>query len=168
MSSHMARGGRKKQRGGSKRKPTTKKGRREEREKKEEERERREEEELEKWLAEKRRIQGERELAEMSEFSLSQLSLLVEMAELSTFAFSCWILGGRFERLEEERGRHLEEVEEAKVKMEVLEKENEARIGVGGEEGGEETASVVSLNDTIVSIFCHHQNCHLTPCHHQH
>ena len=164
----MARGGRKKQRGGSKRKPTTKKGRREEREKKEEERERREEEELEKWLAEKRRIQGERELAEMSEFSLSQLSLLVEMKELSTFTFSCWILGGRFERLEEERVLHLEEVEEAKVKMEVFNKENEARIGVGGEEGGEETASVVSLNDTIVVTFCHHQQCHLTPCHHQH
>ena len=164
----MACGGRKKQRGGSKRKPTTKKGRREEREKKEEERERREEEELEKWLAEKRRIQGERELAEMSEFSLSQLSLLVEMTELSTFTFSCWILGGRFERLEEERVLHLEEVEEAKVKMEVFDKENEARIGVGGEEGGEETGSVVSINDTIVVIFCHHQHCHLTPCHHQH
>ena len=67
----MARGGRRKQRGGSsRRKPTTKKGRREEREKKEEERERREEEELEERLAEKRRIQGERELAEMSEFFL--------------------------------------------------------------------------------------------------
>ena len=66
----MARGGRKKQRGGSRRKPSTKKGRREEREKKEEERERREEEELEQRLAEKRRIQGERELAEMSEFFL--------------------------------------------------------------------------------------------------
>ena len=67
----MARGGRKRQRGGSRGKPTTKKGRRELRERKEderEEREQREEEKLEKKLAEQRRIQGERELAEMSEF----------------------------------------------------------------------------------------------------
>ena len=59
---HMAREGRKRQRGGSKRKPTTKKGRREE--KREEEWEKLREERQ----AEERRIQGERELAEMSEF----------------------------------------------------------------------------------------------------
>ena len=70
--SYMARGGRRKQRGGSRRRPTTKKGRREEREKKLEERLKKEEEErlkkVEERLAEERRIQGERELAEMSEF----------------------------------------------------------------------------------------------------
>ena len=47
------------------------------------------------------------------------------------------------ERLEEERGLHLEEVEKAKVRMEVFDKENKS------EEGDEEIASVVN----------HHLNC---------
>ena len=56
----------------------------------------------------------ERELAEMGEFFL-----------LSFFPsfFSSWgITGGRLERLEEERVLHLEELEEAKVRMEVFDK----------------------------------------------
>ena len=126
--------GRKKQSGGSRRKPTTKKGRREERERKEDERERKEEEKLEERLAEQRRIQGERQLAEMSEFSIFSFS-----------TFSGCFSGERFERLEEERGRHLEEVEEAKVRMKVFDKENKGILGVGGQEGDEETASVVNI-----------------------
>ena len=47
--------------------------------------------------------------------------------------------------MEEERGLHLEEVEEAKVKMEVFDKENMGILGVGGQEGDEETASVVNI-----------------------
>ena len=115
--------GRKKQSGGSRRKPTTKKGRREERERKEEER-----------LAEQRRIQGERQLAEMSEFYIFCFS-----------TFSGCFSGERFERLEEERSLHQEEVEEAKVRMEVFDKENKGILGVGGQEGDEETASVVNI-----------------------
>ena len=56
------------------------------------------------------------------------------------------------ERLEEERVNHHEEVEEAKVRMEAFDEEIMARLGVGGEEGDEETASVVKN---------HHLNCHL-------
>ena len=119
--------GRKKQSGGSRRKPTTKKGRREERERKEEEK-------LEERLAEQRRIQGERQLAEMSEFSIFSFS-----------TFSGCFSGERFERLEEERSLHQEEVEEAKVRMEVFDKENKGILGVGGQEGDEETASVVNI-----------------------
>ena len=59
--------------------------------------------------------------------------------------------GGRLERLEEERVNHLEEVEEAKVRMEEFDKQIKATLGVDGEDGDEETSSVVS----------HHLNCHL-------
>ena len=47
------------------------------------------------------------------------------------------------ERLEEERVNHLEEVEEAKVRMEEFDKQIKATLGVGGEDRDEETASVV-------------------------
>ena len=69
--------------------------------------------------------------------------------------------GGRLERLEEERVNHLEEVDEAKVRMEAFDKEIKARLAIGGEEGDEETASVVNHH-----LFCHlalalHHRCHL-------
>merc|ERR1719356_629862 len=88
-------GGARRKRGSTKRKPTTNRGRREEREKREEERRKEREEKREELLAEQRQVQGERELAQMS---------------------------GLFERLEEERGRHLEEVEETKVKVDLFDK----------------------------------------------
>ena len=47
--------------------------------------------------------------------------------------------------MEEERGLHLEEVEEAKVKMEVFDKENKGIPGVDGQEGDQEAASVVDI-----------------------
>ena len=47
------------------------------------------------------------------------------------------------ERLEEERGRHLVEVEETKFRMDMFDEETKAKLDFGGEEEKEATASVV-------------------------
>ena len=57
-------------------------------------------------------MQGERELAEMSEPRHFHF--------LSIILTCCCVSGRLFERLEEERGRHLEEVEQTKVKVDLF------------------------------------------------
>ena len=47
------------------------------------------------------------------------------------------------ERLEEERGQHLVEVEETKFRMDMFDEETKAKLDFGGEEEKEATASVV-------------------------
>ena len=47
------------------------------------------------------------------------------------------------ERLEEERGRHLVEVEETMFRMDKFDEETKAKLDFGGEEEKEATASVV-------------------------
>ena len=47
------------------------------------------------------------------------------------------------ERLEEERGHHLVEVEETKFRMDMFDEETKAKLDFGGEEEKEATASVV-------------------------
>ena len=47
------------------------------------------------------------------------------------------------ERLEEERGHHLVEVEETKFRMDLFDEETKAKLDFGGEEEKEATASVV-------------------------
>ena len=49
------------------------------------------------------------------------------------------------ERLEEERGRHLVEVEETKFRMDMFDEETKAKLDFGGEEEKEATASFVSV-----------------------
>ena len=100
-------------------------------------------------LAEQRQVQGERELAEMSEPRHFHF--------LSIILTCCWAPGGLFERLEEERGRHLEEVEKTKVKVDLFDQVDKAdwtRVNLfiqetkgwlNGEDGESKAASVVVL-----------------------
>ena len=56
------------------------------------------------------------------------------------------------ERLEEERGRHLVEVEETKFRMDMFDEETKAKLDFGGEEEKEATASVVRQNLLSASL----------------
>ena len=69
-------------------------------------------------MAEQRQVQGEKELAEMSEPRHFHF--------LSIILTCCCVSGGLFERLEEERGRHLEEVEETKGKVDLFDQVDKA------------------------------------------
>ena len=94
-------------------------------------------------------MQGERELAEMSESRHFHF--------LSIILTCCWASGGLFERLEDERGRHLEEVEETKVKVDLFDQVDKAdwtRVNLfiqetkgwlNGEDGESKAPSVVVL-----------------------
>ena len=100
-------------------------------------------------LAEQRQVQGERELAEMSESRHFHF--------LSIILTCCCVSGGLFERLEEERGRHLEEVEKSKVKVDLFDKVDqvvwtrmnlftqETKEWLNGGDGESKAASVVVL-----------------------
>ena len=56
------------------------------------------------------------------------------------------------ERLEEERGHHLVEVEETKFRMDLFDEETKAKLDFGGEEEKEATASVVRQNLLSASL----------------
>ena len=56
------------------------------------------------------------------------------------------------ERLEEERGHHLVEVEETKFRMDMFDEETKAKLDFGGEEEKEATASVVRQNLLSASL----------------
>ena len=100
-------------------------------------------------LAEQRQVQGERELAEMSESRHFHF--------LSIILTCCCVSGGLFERLEEERGRHLGEVEETKVKVDLFDQVDqvvwtrmnlftqETKEWLNGRDGKSKAASVVVL-----------------------
>ena len=100
-------------------------------------------------LAEQRQVQGEKELGEMSEPRHFHF--------LSIILTCCWAPGGLFERLEEERGRHLEEVEQTKVKVDLFDQVDKAdwtRVNLfiqetkgwlNGGDGESKAASVVLL-----------------------
>ena len=100
-------------------------------------------------LAEQRQVQGERELAEMSESRHFHF--------LSIILSCCCDSGGLFERLEEERGRHFEEVEETKVKVDLFDQVDqvvwtrmnlftqETKKWLNGGDGESKAASVVVL-----------------------
>ena len=106
-------------------------------------------------LAEQRQVQGERELAEMSESRHFHF--------LSIILTCCCVSGGLFERLEEERGRHLEEVEKSKVKVDLFDKVDkvvwtrmnlltqETKEWLNGGDG--EVASVVVLQYHLWLLF---------------
>ena len=71
--------------------------------------------------------------------------------------FTWWISGGR--RLEEERGRHLVEVEETKFRMDMFDEETKAKLDFGGEE--EKEASVVRQH--LLSASLDHP-CYIGDC----
>ena len=106
-------------------------------------------------LAEQRQVQGERELAEMSESRHFHF--------LSIILTCCCDSGGLFERLEEERGRHLGEVEETKVKVDLFDQVDQVvwtRMNLFTQEtkewlnGGDgEVASVVVLQYHLWLLF---------------